>query len=244
MERRTTSWQSPNLNMEMPLVAYGYAGQTLLMLPTAAADYLEYERFYLVDAIKPFIEAGRIRAYSINSVNRYSLLNEQMPAPMKAELLTRYDRYITEEVLPLIRNEAGEDARPITTGASLGAFLAANEYFKHPDLFRGVIALSGSYDIRSYLDGYYDDNVFFNNPVDYLSSLNDDRFLPILRKADAIYLMSGQGSYEDPKRSQQLSEILESKGIPHTLDLWGADVNHDWPWWRKMLPHVLGKIVG
>lgn len=243
MERRTTSWFSPNLQMEMPLVAYGQAGQTLLMLPTAAADYLEYERFYLVDAIKSFIEQGLIRAYSINSVNRYSLLNEQMPPKLKAELLTRYDRYITDEVLPLIRNECGEEARPITTGASLGAFLSANEYFKHPDLFRGVIALSGSYDIRSYLDGYYDDNVFFNNPVDYLSGLNDDHFLPILRKADSIYIISGQGDYEDPKRSQQLSDILKGKAIPHTLDLWGADVNHDWPWWRKMLPHVLGKII-
>jgi esterase/lipase superfamily enzyme len=244
MERRTTSWYSPNLNMEMPLVAYGNGGQTLLMLPTAAADYLEYERFYLVDAIKPLIEAGRVRAYSINSVNRWSLLNEQMPSNLKAELLTRYDRYITEEVLPLIRNENGEDARPITTGASLGAFLAANEYFKHPDLFRGVIAMSGSYDIRSYLKGHYDDNVYFNNPADYLSGLNDDHYLPILRQADSIYILSGQGSYEDPKRSQQLSDILTAKGIPHTLDLWGPDVNHDWPWWRKMLPHVLGKIVG
>jgi esterase/lipase superfamily enzyme len=204
---------------------------------------LEYERFYLVDAIKPFIERGLIRAYSINSVNRYSLLNEEMPAKLKAELLTRYDRYIVDEVLPLIRRENGEDARPITTGASLGALLSANEYFKHPDLFGGVIAMSGSYDIRSYLEGYYDDNVFFNNPVDYLSGLNDDYFLPLLRQANAIYILSGQGSYEDPKRSQQLSDILKSKAIPHSLELWGQDVNHDWPWWRKMLPHVLGKIV-
>src|SRR5256884_9481394 len=123
-----------------------------MMSPTAAADYLEYERFYLDHAIKPFIGQGRIRAYSINSVNRWSLLNEQMPPNLKAELLTRYDRYITEEVLPLIRNEhKEEDARPITTAASLGAFLAANEYFKHPDLFRAVIAMRGSYDSRSYL---------------------------------------------------------------------------------------------
>ncbi len=100
MERRTTAWFSPNLNMEMPLVAYGHAGQPLLMLPTAAADYLEYERFHLVDAIKPHIERGRIRAYSINSVNRYSLLNDQMPPHLKAELLTRFDRYIVDEVLP------------------------------------------------------------------------------------------------------------------------------------------------
>ena len=108
MERRTTSWFSPNLSTQMPLVAYGHAGPPLLMFPTAAADYLEYERFYLVEAIKPLIEAGQLRAYSINSVNRYSLLNEQMPAPMKAELLTSYDRYITEEVLPLIRKDSGE----------------------------------------------------------------------------------------------------------------------------------------
>jgi esterase/lipase superfamily enzyme len=243
MERRTTAWYSQNLGMEMPLVAYGHAGYPLLMFPTAAADYLEYERFLLVDAIKPLIEAGRVRAYSINSVNRYSLLNEQASPPWKAELLTRYDRYITDEVLPLIQKDTGDaQARPITTGASLGAFLSANAYFRHPDLLRGVIAMSGSYDIRSYLRGYTDDNVYFNNPAQYLSNLNDDHYLPLLRRADAIFILSGQGAYEAPERSRQLSQILNSKGIPHTLDLWGQDVDHDWPWWRKMLPYYLDKL--
>lgn len=243
MERRTTAWFSQNLNIEMPLVAYGHAGYPLLMLPTAAADYLEYERFHLVDAIQPFIDRGQIRAYSINSVSRYSLLNEQMPPHLKAELLTRYDRYITDEVLPLIRRDTGNEDRPLTTGASLGAFLAANTYFKHPDLFRGVIAMSGSYDIRSYLHGHYDDNVYFNNPADYLANLNDDYHLPMLRKADAIVILSGQGAYEAPDRSRALSDILNAKGIPHTLDLWGPDVNHDWPWWRKMLPYWLERLL-
>jgi len=244
MERRTTAWFSPNLNIEMPLVAYGHDGYPLLMLPTAAADYLEYERFHLVDAIRPFIDRGQIRAYSINSVNRYSLLNEQMPPHLKAELLTQYDRYITEEVLPLIKRDTGqEQPRPLTTGASLGAFLAANTYFKHPDLFRGMIAMSGSYDIRSYLHGYYDDNVYFNNPTDYVANLNDDYHLPLLRKADAIVILSGQGAYEAPERSRALSDILNAKGIPHTLDIWGPDVNHDWPWWRKMLPYWLERLL-
>ena len=244
MERRTTAWFSKNLNIEMPLVSYGHAGQPLLMLPTAAADYLEYERFHLVDSIAQHIESGRIRAYSINSVNRYSLLNEQMPAHLKAELLTQFDRYIVDEVLPLIRSDTGDaNARPLTTGASLGAFLAANAYFKHPDLFRGVIAMSGSYDVRSYLKGFYDDNVYFNNPADYLPNLNDDHYLPLLQKADAIYIMTGQGSYEAPERSRQLSDLLHAKGIPHTLDLWGPDVSHDWPWWRKMLPYCLDRIL-
>jgi len=245
MERRTTTWYSQNLGMEMPLVAYGHAGYPLLMFPTAAADYLEYERFHLVDAISPLIEAGRVRAYSINSVNRYSLLNDDASPQWKAELLSRYDRYITEEVLPLIRNDAKDShARPITTGASLGAFLSANAYFRHPDLFRGVIAMSGSYDIRSYLSGYHDDNVYFNNPAQYLANLNDDYHLPLLRRADAIVILSGQGAYEAPDRSRQLSALLNAKGIPHTLDLWGHDVDHDWPWWRKMLPHYLNKFFG
>lgn len=242
MERRTTAWFSPNLNIEMPLVAYGHAGQPLLMFPTAAADYLEYERFHLVDAMSPFLDQGLVRAYSINSVNKYSLLNEQMPPHLKAELLTRFDRYLVDEVLPFLRHDSG-GGRPVTTGASLGAFLAANAYFKHPDLCRGVIAISGSYDVRSYLHGFYDDNVYFNNPADYLPNLNDDHHLPLLRQADSIYILSGQGAYEAPDRSRALSNILHAKGIPHTLDLWGADVNHDWPWWRKMLPHTLGKIV-
>src|SRR5215210_8196003 len=156
MERRTTSWFSPNLQTQMPLVAYGHSGPPLLMFPTAAADYLEYERFQLIDAIRHHIEAGRVRAYSINSVNRYSLLNEQAPPQWKAELLTRYDRYITDEVLPLIRSDSGDHgARPMTTGASLGAYLAANTYFRHPDLFRGTIPMSGSYDVRAYFNGYY-----------------------------------------------------------------------------------------
>jgi esterase/lipase superfamily enzyme len=163
---------------------------------------------------------------------------------LKAELLTQFDRYVVEEVLPLIRSDIGQgDAKPLTTGASLGAFLAANAYFKHPDLFRGVIAMSGSYDVRSYLKGFYDDNVYFNNPADYLPNLNDDHYLPLLQKADAIFIVSGQGSYETPERSRHLSDLLHAKGIPHTLDLWGADVNHDWPWWRKMLPYALDKIV-
>jgi esterase/lipase superfamily enzyme len=228
----------------MPLVAYGHAGYPLLMFPTAAADYLEYERFLLIDAIRPLIDAGRVRAYSINSVNRYSLLNEQAPPNIKAELLTRYDRYMMDEVLPFIRNDMGDSrARPLTTGASLGAFLSANAYFRHPDQLRGVIAMSGSYDIRSYLSGYADDNTYFNNPAQYLPNLNDGYYLPLLQRADAIVILTGQGAYEAPERSRQLSSILHSKGIPHTLDMWGHDVNHDWPWWRKMLPYWLDRLL-
>ncbi len=227
----------------MPLVAYGHAGYPLLMFPTAAADYLEYERFHLIDAIKYFIDNGLIRAYSINSVNKYSLLNRESHPGWKVEMLSRYDRYVMEEVLPLIRNECGQDAKPLVTGASLGALLAVNTYFKHSDNFRGVIAMSGSYDIYNYLESYYDENVYYNNPMMYLKNLDDDYHLPRLQQADSIVIATGQGDFEAPNKSREFSALLHSKGIPHLLDVWGQDVAHDWVWWRKMLPYFLGKFV-
>jgi esterase/lipase superfamily enzyme len=97
-------------------------------------------------------------------------------------------------------------------------------YFKHSDQFRGVIAMSGSYDIYNYLDkGFYDDNVYFNNPAMYLKNLNDDYHLPRLQNADSIVIVSGQGSYEAPDRSRELSDILHSKGIRTCSSFWGHD---------------------
>ncbi len=245
MRRDITSWYSERLFQEMPLVAYGDYGPPVLMVPTAAADFLEYERFHMIDSIEWWLENGRAKVYSINSVNRLALLNNQAAPWEKIEWLERYDGYVVNEVLPLIRNDCRSDVKPILTGISLGAYVAGDLFFRHPDLFGGAILFSGSYDIRSYMDGYYNDSVYFHNPVDYLSKLDDDYFLPILRQGSRkIIIFSGQGSYEAPDRSQKLSDILNSKGIPHWLDIWGQDVDHDWPWWRKAMPYYFGKLFG
>ncbi|MEQ1666740.1 MAG: hypothetical protein ABL927_15360, partial [Bdellovibrionales bacterium] len=53
MNREITSWFSPALQAEMPIVSYGQAGFALLFVPTAAADYLEYERFQMMDVLAP-----------------------------------------------------------------------------------------------------------------------------------------------------------------------------------------------
>jgi len=244
MRRDLTSWYSPRLNLEMPLVAYGHYGPPVLMVPTAAADFLEYERFHLIESVKWFLENGKAKIYSINSVNRYALLSDTAMPWDKIEWLNRYDAYITEEVLPLIREDCHDSGvLPIIAGISLGAYLAGNLFFRHPHLFGGAILLSGSYDIRGYLGGFHNDDVYFNNPIEYLPHLDDSHHLPTLQHGGRkITIFSGQGAYEAPDRSRQLSNVLNSKGIPHWLDLWGHDVNHDWPWWRQAMPYYFGKL--
>ncbi len=240
MHREIHQWYSPRLNKEMEIAVYGHYGFALLMFPTAGADYLEYERFQLIDSLAPFIESGKIKAFSINSINSESWLNQHVPPPYKAIRHQHYNDYVMEEVVPFIHTMTSQGTQIITTGASLGALHAANMFFRRPDVFDGTIAMSGSYDIKAYSDGYYDDNCYFNSPVDYLPNLNDERQLELLRSKKHIHILSGQGDYEAPDRSLQLGRILEAKGIPHEIDLWGYDVPHEWPTWRSMLPHVLG----
>lgn len=87
------------------------------------------------------------------------------------------------------------------------------------------------------------DDIYFNNPVSYLSNMGGEQ-LARLQHDCTIKIVSGRGAYEAPHKSEQLSRVLAAKGIPHELDLWGYDVNHDWPWWRRMLPHYVGEKMG
>ncbi|MCC6130981.1 MAG: prolyl oligopeptidase family serine peptidase [Acidobacteria bacterium] len=243
VQRKIEGWASPILGQPMPIVSYGHSGHPLLLFPTAAADFLENERFFLVKSVEPFLLAGRVRIFSIDSINRQAWMDKSLPVPEQARRQALYARYVEEEVVPYIRAHCGGgDVRIATTGASFGAYHAANTLFRRPDLFDCVIAMSGFYDLaEDYFKGYGDDNCFFNNPAWYLPGL-EGRPLDLLRTACSINIVTGQGAYEAPEASRSLSRILASKGIPHELDLWGHDVNHDWPWWRKMLPHYLHKL--
>ncbi len=240
MQRVIDGWHSPSLNRHMNIVTYGHYGFPLLMFPTAAADFLEYERFYLIEAIREHIDAGKVKVFSIDSINRSSWLNRHVHPRERAIRQVEYNNYIANEVVPYIWNSCRGRMGIITAGASLGAYHCANQLFRRPDLFDGMIAMSGNYNIRSFTDGYYDDNVYFNSPIDYLPNLNDDYYLPLLRQKRHIHILSGQGAYEWPENSRQLSRILAEQGIPHELDLWGYDMPHDWPTWREMMRYYMG----
>src|SRR5215203_653237 len=109
MERQLSSWYSPALNRDMPIAVYGHYGFALLLVPTAAADYLEYERFQLLDTLKPFIEGGKLKVYSINSINNESWLNNEMDPRDKAIRHQQFNDYVYNEVVPFIRNSSSAE---------------------------------------------------------------------------------------------------------------------------------------
>jgi len=239
MEKNLFSWHSPVLDKEMPIAIYGHYGFALLLVPTAAADYLEYERFQMMDVLKPQIESGKVKVYSINSINNESWLNNQMDPRHKSLRHQQFNDYIFNEVIPFIRTNSSPETPVVTCGASFGALHSMNLFLKRPDIINGVIAMSGVYDLTEYTKGYFDDDVYFNSPMHYMPNLTDHNTLEQIRGSRHLHILTGSGSYEDPASSGRFARILYDKGINYELDVWGPEWPHDWNTWREMLPKYI-----
>lgn len=239
MQREITSWYSPSLNKEMPVAVYGHYGFALLLVPTAAADYLEYERFQLLDHIAPYVEAGVVKVFSIDSINNESWLDKQAEPWYKSFRHQQWNDYVYNEVVPFIRHRTSGETPIITSGASFGALHSMNLFLKRPDLINGTIAMSGVYDLMEYTNGHYDDHVYFNSPMHYMPNLSDHGILENIRRSRNLHIVTGSGSYEDPSSSGRFARILYDKGITYELDVWGREWPHDWDTWKAMLPHYL-----
>ena len=224
----------------MPIATYGHYGFALLLVPTAAADYLEYERFQLIDSLSPFIDAGKLKVFSINSINNESWMNTHMDPRHKVIRHQQFNEYVYNEVIPFIRTHTSQETPIYICGASFGALHSMNLFLKRPDLLNGVIALSGVYDLTEYSKGYFDDDVYFNSPQHYMPNLTDHNILEQIRRSQHIHIFSGSGPYEDPNAARSFASILYSKGINYQLDIWGHEWPHDWNTWRHVLPHYLG----
>jgi esterase/lipase superfamily enzyme len=235
-------WHSERLGRGLGVRVYGHYGAPILVFPTSGGDEWEYERQGMVAALAHHVDDGRVKLFCVGSVNGEGWLNEGAHPRHRSWVQAMYDAYITEEVVPFIHGHCQTPGIAITaTGASFGAYHAANSLLKHPHLFRRCLALSGVYDLRRYMDGDYDDNFYFNNPVDYVPGLSDPWILGELARDD-LRLVTGTGPWEDPGPTYRLAEVLSARGIPHSVDDWGPDGGHDWPYWKRQMNEYVSRL--
>jgi esterase/lipase superfamily enzyme len=223
----------------MGIAVYGHWGPPMLAFPTSHGDEWDLARNGLIEAIAEFIEAGRVKIFAVGSNNHESFLDKGAHPFHRSWRQRVFDDYIRNEAIPFIHHHCQTPGIAITTmGASLGAYHAANTLFRYPHLIKRCYALSGVYDLRRFMDGLYDDNFYFHNPVDYVANLTDAWILDQLRTCE-IRLATGSGPWEESSHSYTFSGILARKGIRHYLDDWGARGGHDWPYWRDMMREYL-----
>jgi len=232
------------LNREMEFKVYGHAGKPVLVFPSSGGRFFEYEDFGMVEACKEFIDSGKIRLFTPDSIDSQSWLDTGASSGHKAYMHGLYEQYVIHELIPTVKHQFGWFDPMGTTGCSMGGYHALNFYLKHPDVFDITIAQSGIYDVRFFTGGNMDDGVYFNSPVDYLSQMSDSWFLDQYRQG-SIIISSGQGRWEDDtiRDTHGMAHILHEKSIPAWVDFWGHDVDHDWTWWRIQMPYYLSHLA-
>lgn len=244
-------WHSPRLGQKFECKVYGSGGVPMLTFPSAGGRFWDYEDQGMIHACESWIENGRLQVFCADGRDWETWSNTSIPGHDRGARAEVWDEAIINELLPLIhKTNTRENPRDlIVTGCSGGAFHAANFMFRHPDLCNTAILLSGVYTTKNFRTDHVDDYdyadpvVYFNNPLSYLKNLHDDWYLSRLRDS-RIIVACGQGRWEEEclADTRQLSVELSAKNIPHWLDLWGHDVDHDWPWWRTQIAYFLDKL--
>lgn len=234
MREEYFKWYSPNLSMDMEMLVYGDRGYPVIIFPTTKGRYYESKDFGLVDTAHWFVERGFIQLFCPDSKDAHSWYNRAVHPYHRAMNHTWYDKMILEEVVGRVRWNTGM-GKVAVAGASFGGYHATNFAFKHPEYVSHLFSMSGAFDIKSFMDGYYDNNVYFNNPVDFVPGMNH----PALWQMNIVLGTSEWDICMDANK--HLSYLLHQKGVNHWLDMRGWK-EHDWPLWREMFPHYLSLI--
>lgn len=238
MKEEYHKWHSQFIDREFEMLVFGDKGYPVIIFPTSKGRYFQAKDFGLIDAISKFINSGKVKIYCPDSLDNESWYNESIHPAERVKNHVLYEHLILRDVIDYAVHETGFK-KVAVAGCSFGGYHAANLTFKHPDKIGNLISMSGASDIKRLLNGYYDDNIYFNNPPDYLQNLNDDWYLDRIKQ---IQIILGVGD-DDICLNENLvlSDILTNKQIPHLLDV-RKNTKHDWKYWKEMFVEYLLKI--
>ncbi len=227
------------LSRDFEMLVFGESGIPLILFPTSKGKYYEVKDFGLINSIEKCIDEGKIKVYCPDSIDQMSWYNYIIHPADRVKTHLAYEQVILNDVIEFAKFETGQDKVGLA-GCSFGAYHAMNIALKYPDKISSVICLSGTYDIKPHILGFYNDDCYFNNPFDYMPNLNDAWYLENIRK---IKIFIGVGEHDFyTNENRRLSEILNSKKIDHYFEI-RANAYHDWPYWREMFTEYVSKIL-
>lgn len=238
MKENYHKWYTQYLSRDFEMLVFGHAGYPIILFPTSKGRYFENKDFGLVGSASQLIEEGKIKIYCPDGIDSQSWYNYSIHPSDRVKTHLAYERVILNDVIEFAKYETGSK-NVGTAGCSFGGYHALNIAFRHPDKIAYLFSLGGAYDIKQFIYGFYDDNCYFNNPPDYMSSMNDPWYLERIKKMGIVL---GTGEWDIClDENKRMSSILSQKGITHWLDI-RHGTGHDWQWWKEMFPSYLSKI--
>lgn len=243
MEKVVSRWYTERLKQHVEVVRWGHFGRPVLLFPTAGGDAQEADRFLLIRALAPLIEAGRIKVYACDSISGRAWIDDRNSGAHRAWVQNQFDAFVTHEVVPAIYQDCRSPGIDIiTAGASVGAFNAFASICRHPDIYSHAICMSGTFNLTGWMKGEHTLDFHYSSPLHFIPTLGDGPHMAKLRERFVLFAL-GQGRWESPHQTWQAANLLGSRGVPNYVDMWDNNWDHDWPTWRAMLPTYLDQIV-
>jgi esterase/lipase superfamily enzyme len=190
----------------------------------------------MIGVLGEHLERGWLQITCVDSIDAESWYARWRHPGERVWRHRQYEEYLLEEVLPLTWHK-NQNPFLITTGASFGAYHALNFALRHPFLTSRTLGMSGIYSVEPWTDGFYDENVYYNSPCDFIAHEHDGARLDALRRLDIILAVGRDDGLRGS--SERLSAVLWEKGIGCALRLWDG-WSHDWQYWQKMLVLYIG----
>ena len=247
METQYFKTYSHHLGRDMECKLYGHSGRPVLFIPCQDGRFFDFENFSMAQTWSPWTESGQVMVLAVDTIDTETWSDKFGDPYHRIRRYEAWIRYLTGEVVPFLRQLAyersGWEGGVISFGCSLGATHAANLFFRFPDLFCGTLSISGIYTAEYGFGDYMDEVVYQNSPVHYLANLPAGHpYIDLYNRGKGI-LCSGQGAWEMPETARYLAQLFADKGIGVWVDFWGHDVNHDWPWWHKMVTYFVPRLL-
>lgn len=235
MIREHHRWQSPALGRPMDLLWYGNWGRPVLAFPTSLGSASQNEDMGLIAGLAGKIDGGEVQVCCVDAIDGEAWYNEGAHPAWKVRRYLQFDRYLTDEVYPLIRTKA-EREDVVLFGASFGAYHAMNFAFRHPERASRVVAFSGLYDVHRFLHGHWDDDCYFNCPTAYVPNLPEYE----VRRLAHVGFVVATGEHDHlVEENRAFADLLRSKGLNVHAEFWPGVFGHDWPYWAQHLPRFL-----
>jgi esterase/lipase superfamily enzyme len=234
MNREYIRSYSKLLDRDMEALVFGHSGRPILAFPDQMGRFYQFEDCGMVSAIASGIEEGRFHLFCIEGFDGECWFNQDLSPATRVERYEQYESYLVKEFIPLVRRRSRATHALMVTGCGMGAYYAINFAFRHPEMVKRTVGLSGVYGIGHLLDGYYDQNVYFNSPLEYLPGLTDEWYLFYLLHYMEITLADDE-SMESALSTRRMSSVLTEKKIPHQLDMWTVGGSDPWSLWRQMI---------
>ena len=243
MNGRHLMLPDPHLGRSVHVWAFGHFGLPVVIFPSAAGFAHEWQAQGMIEALAPLIQRGALKLYCPESNVAAAWTRRDEPADARMQHHRRYEQFVMGTLLPFIREDCGGWSAPVgTAGCSLGAMYAALFALKFPERFDRALCMSGRYLATAFTDGELSTDIYFNSPLHFVPGLSGAALSRVQRQTH-LTLVCGQGKWEEGciEETVALAALCQRKQIPHTRDIWGKDVTHNWVWWKRQAQLHLGR---